>query len=347
MRIAASIVLLLVFFGNSASAADVGNLYSARVRVADRSDTEFKRGIAKALEAVIVKLTGSSATARTKSARAVVGQAKRLVQQFGYERPADGSIAGTPQLMLRVEFDSRVLTREMRSRGLVVWGKERPDTLVWLVIDDSAGRRLLGALDEHPIMDAIRNRAAARAIPVVFPLGDIGEATSVPTAATAAELDAVLVENSAKYDVRSILIGQIVQVMPALWESRWRLGVANETLTWDQQGDLAALMGEEAADTLADALGRRYASPAVHVGADKVVLTVRKVASPDDYARTERYLRTLDSVTNLLVSRVDNNGIVFDLDVQGGAVALRQSISFGQTLAPDPDNPGIYLLTPR
>ena len=340
------VLLLLALFAGVVAAADVDDLYSARVAVKDRSDAEFKRGLARALEAVIVKLTGSSTEARTKAARAIVGQASRLVQQFGYERAPAGR-AASEDLVLRAEFDARVLTQEMRSRGLVVWGKERPDTLVWLILDDGEGRRLLGALDEHPLIDALRARAGARGIPLVLPLAAITEATSIVGAPTTAEMTAALNAMSPKYGVRSVLVGHLQQVLPTLWESRWVLTVVDESLAWDQQGDLAELLGEEAADTLADALGRRYASPTAPQGADRVALTVRNLDSPEDYARAERYLRTLDSVTGLFVRRVDNSGIVFDLNVQGGALALQQGISFGNTLAPDPVEPGAYRLLPR
>lgn len=340
------VLLLLALFANAAEAADVDDLYSARVAVKDRSDAEFKRGMARALEAVIVKLTGSSAEARTKAARAIIGQASRLVQQFGYERPP-ASRADSDDLILRAEFDARVLTSEMRSRGLAVWGKERPDTLVWLIVDAADGRQLLGSLDEDPVIEALRTRADARGIPVIFPLADIAEASSIAGTTTTAGMAAALGEISPKYGVRSVLVGHLQQVLPTLWESRWTLTVADESLVWDQQGDLAALLGEEAADSLADALGRRYASPTASQGADRVTMTVRNIGSPADYARTERYLRTLDSVTGLFVRRVDNNGIVFDIDVQGGALALRQGISFGQTLTPDPVEPGAYRLLPR
>ncbi|MGR9089666.1 MAG: DUF2066 domain-containing protein, partial [Gammaproteobacteria bacterium] len=211
----------------------------------------------------------------------------------------------------------------------------------------TGGRQLLGALDEHPVIEAVRARAAARGIPVVFPLGDIAEATSVAAASTTSGIAAALGPYAEKYDVRSVIVGHLQQVLPTLWESRWILTVADESLSWDQQGDLAELLGEEAADTLADALGRRYASPTAQQGSDRVALTVRNIGSPVDYARTERYLGTLDSVTNLSVRRVDNSGIAFDLQVQGGAVALKQGISFGQTLAPDPVDPGVYHLLPR
>jgi uncharacterized protein len=340
----AVIVLLLGAVG--AAATDVEGLNSAHVPVVDRSDAEFKRGIAKALEAVIVKLTGDSAAPRGKPGRGVVGQAKRLVQQFGYELPREPG-ADPGQLVLRVEFDGRVLHEEMRSRGLVVWGKERPDTLVWVVVDDSDGRSLLGTDDTSQLSRVLKGQADARGIPLVFPIADIAETAAVAGASSATELDQVLRLSSEKYGVQSVLIGHLRQVTNALWETRWTLMVEEESLVWEQQGDFLELLVEEAADDLADALGRRYAAPELYAHPDAVAVTVNGVTSPDDYARTQRYLRTLDSVTSLFVRHVDERGIVFDLTVQGGLVALAESISFGQTLSPDPVDGTVFRLIPR
>lgn len=340
-----TVALFLAFFSICACAADVEDLYSARVAVADRSDAEFKRGLSKALAAVIVKLTGSSASARTKSGRAVVGRAQRMVQQFGYEKPRSNR-AGSA-LMLRVEFDARVLTNEMRARNLVVWGKERPDTLVWLVLEDESGPRLLGAHDPHPLINAIKARAHARGVPVILPLGDIAESSAISGLSDVKSIADALGELGQKYDVRSSLVGHLQQAAPGLWESDWLLRVGTEVMNWQNAGDIVELIGEEASESLADALGRRFASPAVHTVADAVAITVRNLHSASDYARTERYLSTLDSVRKLLVRRVDDSGIVFDLNVQGGMVALRQSISFGTVLRADPRDPNIFVLNPR
>lgn len=346
MRLAtATTVLILILASAAAGAADVEDLNSARVPVADRSEAEFKRGIAKALEVVVVKLTGDSASSHSKAGRGVVGQAQRLVQQFGYEQHAAGGGTRTARLMLRVQFDARVLNKEMRSRGLVIWGKERPDTLVWLLVDDAGGRRLFGTQDDDPITDVMRRRADARGVPLVFPLVDITETGAAATAASPAQLEEALKASSDKYGVRSVLIGHLREAVPGLWETRWTLLVGSESLVWEQQGDIAELLVEEAADNMADALGRRYA--ASNAGTGSVALTVHGLTSADDYARTESYLRTLDSVTNLFVRRVEPEGIVFDLTVHGGLAGLAQSISFGQTLSPDPAGATVFRLLPR
>lgn len=347
MRLDLAIVTVIsVVAAFAVNATDVDGLNSARVPVADRSDTEYKRGIAKALEAVIIKMTGSSSAARSKTGRGVVGQAKRLVQQFGYERSrASGGKGG--RLFLRVEFDARVLAQEMRTRNLVVWGKERPDTLVWLIFDDTQGRKLLGAGDNHAALRAMQRRARARGIPLVFPVADLGEGSAFANTSSMPEIQQAVRMNADKYGVRSQLIGHLQQATPSLWEVDWVLTVAGEALKWDQQGDIVELLVEEATDSLADALGRRYASSALRGPADAIAVTVAGLHSPQDYARTERYLRNLDSVSNLLVRRVTEQGITFDLTVQGGLLALTQSISFGQMLAPDPVDAATFHLNPR
>ena len=323
------------------AAADVGGLNSALVPVADRSDAEYRRGIAKALETVIIKLSGSSAAARSKSARAVVGQAKRLVQQFGYETTDDGR-----QLLLRVEFDPQVLQKEMRSRGLVVWGKERPETLAWIIVDDQNGRRLLAADEGSDIIRALRKRSRARGIPLLFPRPRASQIGALD-GATVAELRRRLESASAEYGVRSVLIGNLREEIPGLWENQWSLTLDGDRRGWEQQGDFIELLVEEAVEQAADTLGARYARPAEHTQAELVTVTVVGLHAAEDYARTERYLNDLDAVSRVFVRQVEGDRLVVELTVQGGLAALAQGISFGQTLRADPMAPATYRLNPR
>ena len=89
-----------LFCTQPVAARVVEQLTLARVPVADRSDIEFARGTSKALELVLVKLTGDSRTPRSERGRAVLAKAKRLVQQFGYEKSKLGG--NSDELLLRV-----------------------------------------------------------------------------------------------------------------------------------------------------------------------------------------------------------------------------------------------------
>ena len=133
-------LLLGILVSATAPAASVSDLNAARVPVADRSDIEFARATANALEAVLVKMTGNSATPGTSAGRAVVARAKRLIQQYGYET-VSGAGTNTEQLLLRVEFDPNALAAEMRARDIAIWGKERPNTYLSLVLKNGNGER--------------------------------------------------------------------------------------------------------------------------------------------------------------------------------------------------------------
>jgi hypothetical protein len=331
----------------AALASDVDNLAGARIPVFDRSDAEFSRAIAKALEIVVVKLTGDSSSANSTAGRGVVGQAKRFIQQFGYERPLDQFGEVTGDLVLRVEFDLNALGNVMRERGLVVWGKERPDTLVWIIVEDLTGRRLLGSEDPGTLLDTVERRASYRGIPVLTPLLDITVDSQIAATFSEEELLEVLLVNSVPYGVESILIGHLRAVPPGLWETNWRIFVAEETFQWSQQGDIPELLVEEAIDSLADALGRRFAAPSLYALTGSVAVEVQAVDSADDYARAEKYLRSLDAVTAISVTRIAARSVFFDVTVQGGVEALTQSIAFGAVLLPADETASVYRLIPR
>jgi hypothetical protein len=114
-----------------------------------------------------------------------------------------------------------------------------------------------------------------------------------------------------------------------------------------QEGDTPELVIEEGIDSLADAFGRRYADPAIYAREGQVELTVEGVRSVEDYARVQRYLASLDAVSDLSVKRVEAQTVVFGLATHAGGESLAQSISFGNVLAPAGGAGDNYELIPR
>jgi len=54
-----------------------------------------------------------------------------------------------------------------------IWGKQRPSTLVWLVVEDEGGRRLIGTDEESEYLSVLKERASVRGIPMLIPLLDL------------------------------------------------------------------------------------------------------------------------------------------------------------------------------
>ena len=327
----------------------VEQLTLARVPVADRSDIEFARGTSKALELVLIKLPGTSRTPRTERGRAVLAKAKRLVQQFGYEKST--VVNGDESLLLRVEFDPQVLTEEMRANGLVLWGKERPETRLYIVVRSMDEQLLLSSAPPQPgtaaetISAIVKRQAQNRGIPTSFPapataalIDTSGSLASILNAALAVEADS---------DADGVAVAIFEGSELGLWEADWVFQIADQRESFTDQGDLVALLAEEATDSLADVIGRRYANPVLLGLKESISLTVTGLYDEHDFARVTRYLNSLDGVEALFIQRVANDEMEISAVVQGGYAGLEQSVTFGKILSPVEGGNGQFRLLRR
>ncbi len=333
-------LLVLAAAAGVSAARDVAGLYSAEVAVADRSQGELARGAGAALAEVLIKLTGDRRAAGGAAA-ALRQRAASLLLQYGYKpAPDDGG------LLLAAQFDAAALDAELAALEVPVWGKERPDTVLWLVVDDGAGRRLVSGDEPGLYGDAALARAARRGIPVLLPLMDIEESQHLLYAGDWAGLSTAALALAERYGTPASAVGHLRQSAPGLWEARWRIRVGEQEYEWRQEGDLVELVMEDGVDAVADALARRFAAPQLLAGATRIELEVSGVGSAADYARLTRYLEALDTVQDLFVSRLAGDRVQFRVTARGERGALAQSIAFGQVLSPVAGQPGVYRLLP-
>lgn len=334
------IVCLALYFSSAPTyAADVSGLFAARVPVADRSAPELKRGAAEALREVVVKLTGSRGRRHSAETDSLSAQASDLMLQYAYERQPEGD-----GLLLFAQFDEVALASRMEALGVPSWGKERPLSTVWLIIDDGETRQLSSSDEPGLFGDALKSSADRRAIPVLLPLMDIEEARHLIPAGDWQSIHTTAAALSSRYATPASLIGHLRMTAPGLWEAQWRLELGNEPRQWRDEGDIPEALVEAATDTLADVLAARYADPSMLAQAQTLILRVVGVNGAADYARLNAYLENLDPVTELFVRQVAADQIEFLLTARGGSAALVQTFALGSVLEAAPDTPGAFRL---
>ena len=337
IALGASIALV----GGNAGARDVTSLYRAEVPVADRSDQALVRSARQALKAVLIKLTGDRGVTRREGVGAVLDRSRDLIVQYAYEQGPEA-----PELKLAVEFDQAALSKQLAAIDVNVWGKERPDTLVWLIVDEGTERHLIGGDDPGNLGVTVFERGDARGIPLILPLMDVEESQHLTYAGDWDGLVATTHALSARYGTASIVTGHLRQLVPGLWEARWQIQVEAEKFAWDTEGDIVELLIDEGVDSLADALARRFADPAYLGGSDQFEVTVFGVQTASDYARVVKYLRSLDAVSDLFVASAAGDHVGFEITARGGSGGLAQSISFGRVLNPVATQRDAYQLLP-
>ncbi len=342
MRIAAlRLILTFVALVSSLSAfgaAEVQNLYTAQVEVADKGGELRRKAFGIALLKVVVKVSGSRGASANPVIVESVNAPDRFVQQFRYESietPEAGAGAAPEQAALRlwVQFDASAVDAVIREAGLPLWGRVRPSLLVLVAIESSGVRELLSSDDPRGWAAFIQRIAGERAVPVVLPLMDLEDRAQLRASDVWAGFEDNVRGAAKRYQSEGVLLGRVYELTPNYWEARWRLLLDDGRSEWLDQGeglDAVLLAGvHESADRLASRFGGFTGTTA----ATGVEVNVTGIRSLSDYARTLKYLGSLDEVSRVDVVRVATDGVSFRLDARGGRQSVRQVIALGRTLA--------------
>ena len=125
----------------TSQSATVQGLYNASVAVVGQDALERRRGFRLALESVLVKLTGDGVVATLPELDPLMRNASAHVAQYRYRAlEATATTQSEPTHVLDVSFAPASLNRALNKLGLPLWGAERPETLLWLAVEETADR---------------------------------------------------------------------------------------------------------------------------------------------------------------------------------------------------------------
>lgn len=326
------IVMLLVM--PDAWGVRVENLYAVEVEQADGVGNALEDAFDIALRRILVRVTGRQSAADDNRIIGAFGDTASLVQQYRIDDL--GSVW--------VSFDQVAIKRILDQLGEPVWGEERPATLVWLVMDAGSGKREFlaagsnlsetgaridsGADDriaanEAAVRELLESSAEARAVPLILPLVDSTELTSISVSDVWGGFTESLLEASTRYGADAVLVGRARVFSAERIDVRWTLLADNERYDWD--GDMAS-----GPNNLADFFAARLARSA---GQERqILLQVKGVDDLDAYGRLSAYLAALEVVDDFSVNKVAGSEVLFSLSIRGDADLLIRTIALQRVL---------------
>lgn len=318
--------LMLFAWVPAVQAVEVPMLFSAEVMLDEASDDPRNDAYEAALHDVLRRVSGSELSGNLELIDELFPRPASYVTQF--RSGADGR--------LWVSFDGEAIEKVLRRAGQVVWGSDRPLTLVWLAVDWGRGEREIIAADDpdksrrqsrsidrnRQLRERVLEIAEQRGLPLAFPLLDTTDLQNVTFSDIWGGFHERVLDASRRYNANSILIGR---VRPSSSQrNRWVYFFGGEELSWT--GPPEAIVGR-----IADMLVAEFA-----VGGDAplemVALSVSGVDSVDAYGSVQKLLSGVSLIENFRIETVIGDTISYQIEVRGGADRLRRALRFAGLL---------------
>lgn len=315
-------------------AGEVGNLYQMQGPVQSRDEAERARVTPDLLRQVLLKVSGDEVALQSVDLAPLLADSQRLVHQYQYVRTniVSADLTQPDQLALLLTFDARLVNQALRELGLPIWGRVRPDVLIWTALEQQGQRELLG-LENAPqaLVQALTAAADRRGIPLLLPLMDLEDQTQLTFNEVWNGDNDAMQAASQRYGAGVVLSARI-SGDEGNTEIRWQALVDGETLRWQSSGTAATAI-DDGIDELVSRLSRRYTQVIPDNAAEqRVQIQIDGVAGYADFSRVMDYLRQLDLITDIRVLDMSDAQLELDLSYTGSLQVLKRLLSVGQTL---------------
>jgi hypothetical protein len=338
-KVIAMLCLLLVFFTPARAVTD---LFETEVAVTDQTPAVRAAAFRTALSRIIVRVAGDQSALSGEPARKLLEDPARLVQQYRYFTETASSPA---VLKLWARFDGDAIRRSLQQEGMAYWGGERPDTLVWLAVEDRGRRYIVSADGDSDVHRQVELAARKRGVPILFPLMDLEDQSQVRFSDLWGGFFDKVLAASKRYNPPAVLIGRLNRSPSGGWSSRWHLDVVGRANEWSDSHRQLQELAQQGIEDVADILATRFAVTGSGNTGDTINITVNGIETLDAYARISRYLASLSSVSRVEVGELVPGSVQYSLQASGGLQNLTRTVAIGTVLETDPGGlPGSFRL---
>jgi hypothetical protein len=329
------IALILLTLTANSYAAEVKNLYQASAPVSSRDLQEREQKAPELLRQVMLKLVGNEAVLNAAPTQSVLDEASNLVQKYEYQRTniVSADLTRPDQLSLKLSFERGAVNKAIHSLNLPMWGRVRPDILIWTAIDNGGQQSLLGLeSDLQGVFKPLTAAADRRGLPVLMPLMDLqdqqalrfddvwqGQQSAINTASERYEADVVLT-------LKLQINGQQVK-------ASWVASGDSINNSWQTQGSLDEAL-TQGIGQLADSLSQQYTQVVATGGATQWLnMQVSNVLSYADFNRLMQYLQELDLISDVRVNNLSEQQLDLDVSFHGSLDVLQRTLAVGRLLS--------------
>ena len=310
----------------------VADLAVGKVVVANRSPAALNRAAPNALRQVLVKMSGNPDIASNPDLQSVITQASQFVQTFSYD---ETQVDGQTQLMASIHFDKNSLAQILQQIHQTVWRADRPLTLAWVNLDrdDNNPNTILSSDEQDAQVNALKTGADQLGLPLLLPAMDIQDQAYINDNSNMPFDVAKLAAAGKRYQVDSILAGNVSSAVDGSWQGQWMFVLNGEPHQWNTVGATSQQVIQQALQDMDNIMSTTLAARDNSKLQSLVSLQINGVNSLDDYALVINELKQLNVVAHVDVAQLDGATMILKLSVVGGKPALVAALQHNSDLS--------------
>ncbi|WP_261815739.1 DUF2066 domain-containing protein [Vibrio gallicus] len=317
MRICALLVMVLASFSSFAATKvnlfDVESVVYEQQANAKQSGEELARR--SGMREVIVRATGDSASLDNPVVKKAITQSSRFLSTI-----SPSSKNGQPTLLM--SFNPRQIQALLQQANLPYWPPERAKVLVWIVEDNGYDRTISWEQSGRTSVANLNYVAHQKGLPVVVPVGDIDDVTSIKATELWGGFGEQISKASRRYHTDSVVVVRIER-NGSKQKLRWTL--YDDKAQYIADPSLAKVTGQfsgtskQVTEALVAELGRYYANKSTAKSGGKIassiVVNFDGIETAKDFFTVEKMLQGLASVASVELDKVTGNSVDFRINL--------------------------------
>jgi hypothetical protein len=324
----------------SAVNGSVENLYIETVPVADQQIIARNEAASIGMVPVLIRVSGSRSVLSNSNIKGAIKNASRYLSKFSYQAtpPQQKDAEEVREQLpysLELQFRKPAILDLLRASNEPIWAENRPVTLMWLVIDDTDGRRLPTDDDETQLKQIVEANAANRGLPIIWPLYDLQEQATVNVNALWSADAKAIEAASERYDASGTLLGRLLATSDGKWRVAWEYNFNGESTYSDSECEILDDCISDPIDAVAELLSSRYALVSSDQG-NVAKVKVVGVSSFEDYSTVLFYFKELIAVSDVALNSIEGDIFEFTLNLTANRDKLAELISLNKRLVPVP-----------
>lgn len=334
----------------SSVALQVRGLYSQQIPVTNDGEAERDRAFSEALAAVVVKVSGDPRWLESPAIERAIAQAQNYVDATTYiseliQLPLEDNTASADtdeeqfytaeQRIISVNFAAALIDELLADAGIPVWDGNRPSVLVWMVLQNSAGdREFLTAGSNPEIVKVMQDFAAARGLPIIFPVLDFEDRRTLSENIVWNLDEAAISSASERYGADSILAGRLHFTASGELVGLWQFQFQDEADVFDGFDSELKSYLYDPLNRITTQLAGYFAIIPELIGGETIRLRVDGIKNLNAYSALLNYVENLSLVSTVTTAEVDGERIELQLSLVGDTRQLYEQIALDRDLLP-------------